>query len=209
MLGFKLKVEFGELMKKWRVESGNWKCAVIHNLTNSLLHAVKLYSMLSDLVARYPIDPERIYVSGHSNGSQMTQLLMRKSPELFAGFNPVGGIERSPSGEAVPEPDEVVRPVWYVLGEFDGAGMYLTGYTEAVFKELCRTDRCDFEHRKSYVSGIHHVTVAKNAAGDPLVRFSGLKNYPHSFSPELSLMVWDDFFAKLKRRPDGSVEWLA
>ncbi len=165
--------------------------------------------MVADLVARYPIDPERIYVSGHSNGSQMTQLLMRKSPELFAGFNPVGGIERSPSGEAVPEPDDVVRPVWYVLGEFDGAGMYLTGYTEAVFKELCRTDRCDFEHRKSYVSGIHHVTVAKNAAGDPLVRFSGLKNYPHSFSPELSLMVWDDFFAKLKRRPDGSVEWLA
>jgi len=164
--------------------------------------------LVAELCAQYPIDPERIYVSGHSNGSAMTQLLMRKSPELFAGFNPVGGIERGPNGEAVPEPDATVRPVWYVLGEFDGAGMYLTGHSQDMFRELCRTNMCDFEARRSYTSGIHNVTLAKNAAGDPLVKFSGLKNYPHSFSPELALMVWDDFFAKLRRNPDGSVTWL-
>ncbi len=164
--------------------------------------------MIEDLMEKYPIDPERIYVSGHSNGSAMTQRLMRYMPELFAGFNPVGGVEGSMDGQAVPEPDDTVRPVWYILGEFDRAGMYLTGHTAAVFESLCHTNGCSFENRSFYESGIHNITVAKNAKGDPLVKFTGLKNYPHTFSPDVSLMVWDDFFAKLRRKADGSVEYL-
>ncbi|MBQ1504542.1 MAG: hypothetical protein IIZ49_04030 [Oscillospiraceae bacterium] len=164
--------------------------------------------MIEDLEARYPIDPERIYVSGHSNGSAMTQRLMRYMPGMFAGFNPVGGVEGSMDGAAVPEPDDVVRPVWYILGEFDRAGMYLTGHTADVFESLCKTNGCSFENRSFYESGIHNITVAKNAKGEPLVKFTGLRNYPHTFSPDVSLMVWDDFFAKLRRKADGSIEYL-
>ena len=164
--------------------------------------------MIADLEERYPIDPERIYVSGHSNGSAMTQRLMRLMPEKFAGFNPVGGIEGNAEGKAVPQPDDTVRPVWYILGEYDRAGMYLNGLTAEVFESLCKTNRCSFQNRSFYESGIHNITVAKNEKGDPLVKFSGLKNYPHSFSPEVALMVWDDFFAKLRRKADGSIEYL-
>ena len=110
--------------------------------------------MLADLEERYPIDPERIYVSGHSNGSAMTQRLMRLMPEVFAGFNPVGGIEGNAEGKAVPQPDDTVRPVWYILGEYDRAGMYLDGLTAEVFESLCKTNRCSFENRTFYESGI-------------------------------------------------------
>ena len=164
--------------------------------------------MIRDLEEKYPIDPERIYVSGHSNGSAMTQRLMRFAPELFAGFNPVGGVEGSMEGAAVPEPDDTVRPVWYILGEYDRAGMYLEGHTAEVFESLCKTNRCSYEDRRFFENGIHNITVAKNEKGDPLVKFTGLKNYPHTFSPDVSLMVWDDFFAKLRRKADGSIEYL-
>ncbi len=185
----------------------NWNSAVIPE-DNGPDEISFFRQMIKDIEENYPIDPERIYVSGHSNGSAMTQQLMRYMPEVFAGFNPVGGIESGMDGKAVPEPDDTIRPVWYILGEFDRAGMYLEAHTSEVFENLCKTNQCSFENRKFYETGIHNITVAKNKDGDPLVKFSGLKNYPHSFSPEVALMVWDDFFAKLRRKTDGSIEYL-
>lgn len=46
--------------------------------------------VLEETKRSWPVDPERIYVSGHSNGSLMTQTLMAERPEKFAAFGPQG-----------------------------------------------------------------------------------------------------------------------
>jgi PKD repeat protein len=44
--------------------------------------------MIEDLIARYPIDPNRIYVTGHSHGGHTTRLLITERPDLFAAASP-------------------------------------------------------------------------------------------------------------------------
>lgn len=52
-----------------------------------------LKKMLDYMEKTYSIDSSRIYVTGHSNGSHMTQELARRIPERFAAFAPTGAMD--------------------------------------------------------------------------------------------------------------------
>ncbi len=166
--------------------------------------------MVALIEAKYPIDAERIYVSGHSNGAKMTQRLMRFWPNKFAGFAPVGGLESRE--EAVPEPDDgYLRNVWYTFGEFDGDGCSLeegTGNYRTV-TSLCAANKVDYSKRRYYETGIYMHTIIRDENGVPLIRFTGVKNWPHTFTPELAFMIYDEFFSRFIRRADGTLEYLA
>lgn len=167
--------------------------------------------MIEEICREYPVDRERIYISGHSNGSAMTQRLMRFAPELFAGFNPVGGMERGANGEVVPEPEDGYRrPVWYFMSEYDRSGPELEegGMNALTVQSLCRANGMEHAKDRDYVNGIYHHHVFYDASHMPLVRFTGVARTPHTFSPEMALTVWDEFFVKLRRHPDGSVDCL-
>lgn len=53
-------------------------------------------------------------------------------------------------------------------------------------------------------SGIFVTRNYYDANGIPLVRFSEVKNSPHAYTPEISQIVWDDFFSKITLNADGS-----
>lgn len=167
--------------------------------------------LLEDIQKNYPIDPERIYVTGHSNGAMMTQRLMRMMPEVFAGFAPVGAMEDN-WGTMEPEPEDgILRNVWYVIGEYDGAGCVLeegNGNVRTI-RKLCEHNRIVYENRRYYECGIYMHSLFRDASGVPLVRFTGVKNWPHTYSPELAFMLYDEFFARFVRRKDGTLEYLA
>ena len=44
-----------------------------------------LSHVLDEVETNYPIDTERVYVTGHSYGSVMTQILVNKIPERLRG----------------------------------------------------------------------------------------------------------------------------
>lgn len=166
--------------------------------------------MVAMIEEKYPIDPERIYVTGHSNGSMMTQRIMRFWPEKFAGFAPVGAMESR--NEAIPMPDDgYLRNVWYTMGEFDLDGCSLDESTSnyLTLKNLCAANKIDYSNRRYYETGIYMNTIIQDENCVPLVRFTGVKNWPHTYSPELSFMIYDEFFSRFVRRIDGTLEYLA
>ena len=159
----------------------------------------------------YPIDKERIYVTGHSNGAMMTQRLMRYMPEVFAGFAPVGFMENI-HGNMQPEPDDgILRNVWYTIGEYDGKGCELEegNVNVSTIRLLCEHNKIAYENRRYYETGIYMHSLFNTEAGVPLVRFTGVKNWPHTYSPELAFMIYDEFFSRFIRHEDGSLEYLA
>jgi phospholipase/carboxylesterase len=50
-----------------------------------------LASLVGTVVRRYPVDPERVYVMGFSQGGFMATSLGLRHPELFRGVIPIGG----------------------------------------------------------------------------------------------------------------------
>ncbi len=166
--------------------------------------------MVDKICEQYPVDRERIYVTGHSNGGAMTQMLMREAADLFAAFAPVGSVDGR-NGTVTPIPrDGLKRPIWYTMGEFDGTGMHLIeGKPNAMtIRNCCEANGVDYESRRTYDTGIYRHTIVRDENHVPLVRFTGVINWPHTYSPEVAMYIWDDFFARILRHPDGSIEYL-
>lgn len=166
--------------------------------------------MLEEIKARYPVDESRIYVTGHSNGSAMTQRLMRCMPEAFAGFAPVGGLEMTFSRSAEPQPNHVVRPVWYFMGERDIGDISLEpgSDNDKTLRNMCQCNGLDYGKALHFENGIYQNTMVCNEEHVPLVRFTGILNWPHTYTPDVALMIWDEFFCRLIREKDGSITYI-
>lgn len=41
--------------------------------------------------------------------------------------------------------------------------------------------------------------VIGNREGVPLVRFTGVKGWPHTYTREVAMMIWDEFFCRFSR----------
>jgi polyhydroxybutyrate depolymerase len=50
-----------------------------------------LRAVVTDVMRRLPIDPSRVFATGHSNGGMMCHRLAREAADLFAGIAVVGG----------------------------------------------------------------------------------------------------------------------
>jgi len=75
--------------------------------------------IIRDLVGGYPIDPERIYVAGCSNGGYMSMKMTTVYPDLFAASVPICGVVASlqPGGPTMITDAELRRistPTWLV-----------------------------------------------------------------------------------------------
>ena len=160
--------------------------------------------------SEYRVCPERIYVSGHSNGSQMTQYLMRFMPKKFAAWAPIGLVDNFAGEYALPD-DGITRPVWYYMGQYDiGEGWSLAedSANVATLKSLCASNKADWEGAHKYESGIYKNTVCYNADHVPVVTFTGVEGWPHTVTPETSVKIWDEFFCKFRRKADGTSVYL-
>lgn len=187
-----------------------WRTSTFAEISGTDIDDVSFISqMLDDIIARYPIDIQRIYVTGHSNGSGMTQEIMRRLPGRFAGFCGVGFMECI--NKIVPEPDDgVMRNIWYVIGEHDIHDCSLKGdnWNTRTLKMICAADKMPYDLSKHYQDGPYNTVVFSDANKVPLVRFTGVKNFPHSYTPELAYKIYDEFFSQFIRREDGKLEYL-
>ena len=77
--------------------------------------------LLDELVARYPVDPERVYATGFSNGGMMTHLLGTELTERFAAIAVVsGGMFGTESMPATPLPVLVIHGTGDIILPYDG-----------------------------------------------------------------------------------------
>ena len=79
-------------------------------------------ALLDELIARHPVDPKRIYVTGFSNGAGMTFNLGAKLSTRLAAIAPVA----SHCWLADPQPERAV-PTIYIIGTEDPLVPYLGG----------------------------------------------------------------------------------
>lgn len=61
-------------------------------------------ALLAKLREQFPIDEDRIFAVGFSNGAFFNYLLWVKRPQVFAGFAPVAGLPRYSGNPTVPKP---------------------------------------------------------------------------------------------------------
>lgn len=73
-----------------------------------------LLAVLDECARRAPVDQERVFVTGHSNGAGMTYLLAQRASERFAAFAPVMGL----NPVAAPAPAHA-RPFLAIYGRED------------------------------------------------------------------------------------------
>ncbi|MCA8908433.1 MAG: hypothetical protein KDA64_11200 [Rhodospirillaceae bacterium] len=59
-------------------------------------------AVVADAVARFGLDPDRVYMAGFSAGGMMTWTLACLSGDLFAGFAPISGTFWAPLPESCP-----------------------------------------------------------------------------------------------------------
>lgn len=176
---------------------------------------------------RYSIDSERIYATGHSNGSTMTWALGLDATELFAAIAPVGHNSGARRGSATrdealaptehlsastPENDpELLLPVWSFKGEYDvdGGPELTAGSTnlEAMQVWTARNGVSAAPSATSTDSTGRYQTSAYTAVDSnvPLVQYTVVENSPLAYLPEEAEMIWEEFFSKYSRAADGSL----
>ena len=84
-----------------------------------------LRALVASLSARYPVDPERVFVAGFSNGGMMTLRLACEATDVFRGFvAAAASLGEDLAGRCHPQPP---RPVALIDGTSDGLVPYAGG----------------------------------------------------------------------------------
>lgn len=162
--------------------------------------------LLEMVEGAYSIDPRRIYATGHSNGGQMTQALLRAMPEKFAAFSPAGALLAWRNDQIELPPKNIVCPVWFMMGEYD--------VSDPEPREGSMARRTIEEYAKAnggtasggwYDDGIYHTLSVYGEAHMPVLRYTIIQGCPHTYTPEMAMLAWDQWFCHFTREADGSV----
>jgi len=183
-----------------------WNCGIYPRADN-LNDVAFIKEMLRIIKDNYPVDEKRFFVTGHSNGSRMTQKLMREFP-VFAAYAPSGATETGTDGKPFCIPTPGVRPVWCFMGEYDygdAARMDEDSETYKTIQYFCEVNGGDFRNGSWYDSLPYHNFVAYDRNHVPVVRFTEIKGQPHTYTPEMSWMIWNEFFSHFHRENGISV----
>lgn len=178
-------------------------------------------TLLDRMIAEYPVDPSRVFATGHSWGSLMTHLLALARPERFAAVAPCSGVffggaeKRIMPLPCVKNRPDVKIPVWMFCGEEEPwlmeaqpTAQNATGYTISMWLKNnhmaaqipanwndCLPDTHDrwneWEWQQNCI---------------PMVRFTTVEYMPHATMTEMSYRIWEEFFCKFSRM-DGDARY--
>ena len=191
-----------------------WNAVAMHAETDDVHYVT---AVMNEIKSKYPVDNERIYVSGHSNGSLFTQTLMACMPKEFAAFGPVGAQYHIKLGGKPINSDKdiskdgIVRPVWLLMGHGDigDADNMKPGSANDKFIEMmCNVNGLSRENAKYIENGNYHTYTFLDDNHVPLLKFTGVQNLPHAYTPEMTHILWDEFFCHFRRKADGSIEYI-
>lgn len=182
-----------------------WDC-----IGNGGLDEIPYFTQLLDeTIAEYNIDTERVYAVGHSNGGMATFMLMDKMPERFAAFGPTGSLVGMVQQENFLS-HGILCPVYNMVGEYDLFGAQVNTPEDGAWQsinKLCALNKATFNNENWYDNGRYHTLVLYDAQHRPVVRYTEMKGCPHTYTPGMSELTWDDFLCHYSRKADGSIEY--
>lgn len=176
--------------------------------------------LLDHMIADYPVDENRIFATGHSWGSLMTQMLGLGMTERFAAIAPCSGVffggasKRMLCQPQLRSNNDIELPVWMFWGnqeewlipwrpKHDNE----TGLTvEMWLKKNHKSELIpkDWEICQYQKNGRFQDCFFEKEGTSP-VRFTIVDYMPHATMPEMSFRIWEEFFSKFCREEDGSI----
>ncbi|MGN0084682.1 MAG: alpha/beta hydrolase family esterase [Atopobiaceae bacterium] len=153
-------------------------------------------------------DPERVYVTGFSNGAAFTAQQATTHPELFAAASPwncppSSAIKGSAMGDFVCNPAFATAgyemPFWTAAGDADNKAPAHLGVDVDV---LLKGNGCTREGADTVVDGRIATTRFRNAAGSVRVCETLMQDMPHGAISAEARACWE--FMKHFRRPTGA-----
>lgn len=164
---------------------------------------VYLKHVIDSTKKKYHIDDARVYMTGHSNGANMTWRMGLEAPELFAAIAPVGhaaGAFKEGVGPGTPH----ILPAWTIKDEYDVDGAYaLTPDSNNVkalrfWNKQNGVDERWLKVEKDSTGRYTHYNFV-DGFGTPLVKYTKIEDTPHAYFPLESKMIWEDFFSMFSR----------
>jgi polyhydroxybutyrate depolymerase len=131
-----------------------------------------LSDLIDRLVARYPVDPERVFVVGHSNGAIMAQVLGCRLADRIAGVASVAGaLDDTQSCN----PDRAL-PFLEIHGTYDENVAWDAGASSvSAWRSF---DRCYDQSTKSTVGSVT-TTTWEQCRGNAMVQFISIDGAEH------------------------------
>lgn len=176
-------------------------------------------TVLEKTCASHAVDRLRVFVTGHSHGSVMTQTLALTLSGVFAAAAPCSGILFRGFGmdiRRLPEVQaraDVEIPIWMFGGEQEPWLLPAlptdendTGNSIRVWQGINHLDPsfpAGWDEGWE-VSGRWHDLRCRRGDGAPMVGYTWVDYMPHATMPEMSFRIWEEFFSKFSR-VDGKV----
>lgn len=175
---------------------------------------LKFFSFLLDkMIAEYPVDEHRVFATGHSWGSLMTEMLALGLTERFAAVAPCsgaffGGAYEKMTSLPYAAENGVQLPIWMFWGmneewliPSEPTHENETGLTvELWLKRNGKADMipADWAQRTCTVND-HFKDHYFDREGTAPVQFTQVDYMPHATMPEMSFRIWEEFFSKFFR----------
>ena len=119
--------------------------------------------LIDELAKRYPIDPKRVFIVGHSMGASMTVNAVQQWPGKFAAAACLGG------GGSVRKPDAFADlPVFVGVGDKDFALKTAKGLQTALDKTKAKVTFKEYPD-------VEHLVIVREALGDVFDLFDKVK----------------------------------
>lgn len=176
-------------------------------------------TVLETVCADHAVDRTRIFVTGHSHGSVMTQTLAMTMSDVFAAAAPCSGVLFSGFGmdiRGLPEVSgrrEGEIPVWMFGGEQEPWLLPAvpdnendTGDSIRIWRSINHMEPALPETWEEgwTVRGRWHDLAYRREDGAPMVRYTWVDYMPHATMTEMSFRIWEEFFSKFSK-VDGKV----
>ncbi len=170
--------------------------------------------MLDQLLEKYPADPGRVFATGHSWGSLMTQKLGLEMTDRLAAIAPCSGVffggasERMrPFYESGKDLDTEL-PIWMFWGMEEEwlipgnpAHENETGFTIEMWLKRNHKEEMipkDWDSCPGVING-RFTDHSFEKEGTAPVRYTQVDYMPHATMPEMSFRIWEEFFSGLRR----------
>ena len=171
-------------------------------------------TMLEKVSADHSVDRTRVYATGHSHGSVMTQVLAMAMSDVFAAAAPCSGILfRMPDMNIRDLPEiaqraDIQLPIWMFGGEQEPWLLPTVPDNENETGDSIRIWR-EINHMEPALpqdwttgwteNGRWHDLSYSRADGAPMVRYTWVDYMPHATMTEMSFRIWEEFFSKFSR----------
>ena len=193
----------------------------MHTAPNGPDELLFFHTLLEKVCTDHAIDRTRVYATGHSHGSVMTQVLAMTMPEVFAAAAPCSGVLFQGFGMDIRVLPEIHNrkdcpiPIWMFGGEQEPwllpnipTDTNSTGDSIRIWRgnnHLTPELPANWEDGWQ-VNGRWHDLHYAREDGAPMVNYTWVDYMPHATMTEMSFRIWEEFFSKFSR-VDGEIKY--